>query len=191
MVWTVEPLMAEVGEEWLERLKKLDPEALGELVADYAAPLKRYLTGMLRNPADGEELTQETLLRFLKAVSSFRGESSVKTYLFRIAHNLALNHISSAASQRELHSGEIPDERSSSDSPQREAQTDEEGRMLLRAVGFLPPQQRSVVILRTWHDLSFKEIAQALSLAEGTVKAHYFFALKNLRKQLEGAYGPR
>ena len=76
MVWTMEPLMAEVGAEWLERLK--DPEAFGELVAAYAAPLKRYLTACFRSSADGEELTQETLLRFLESVSSFRGDSSAK-----------------------------------------------------------------------------------------------------------------
>lgn len=184
--------MAEAREEeWLERLKKRDKEALKDLVATHAGPLRRYLTSLLRNPADGEELAQETFLRFLGALSSFRGESSVKTYLFRIAHNLALNHIASAAFQRESFPGELLDKHPSSSSPQRETQADEESRLLLRAVAFLPLQQRSVVVLRTWHDLSFKEIGQVLSLAEGTVKAHYFFALKNLRKQLEGVYDPR
>lgn len=178
--------MAEAKEEWLERLRKRDQEALKELVAQFAGPIRRYLTGMLRSPADGEELAQETLLRFLGALSSFRGDSSVKTYLFRIAHNLALNHIASAASQHETSLGEVPVDRPSQESPQREAQMSEESGLLLKAVALLPPQQRSVVILRTWHDLSFKEIAQALSLAEGTAKAHYFFALRNLRKELEG-----
>jgi RNA polymerase sigma-70 factor, ECF subfamily len=191
MVWTAEPLMAEAEEEWLERLRKRDQDAFKELVARFAGPIKRYLTGMLRNPADGEELAQETFLRFLGGLSSFRGDSSVKTYLFRIAHNLALNHIASAASQHEIPMGGMPPEQPAHESPHRRAQASEESELLLRAVGLLPPQQRSVVLLRTWHDLPFKEIAQALSLAEGTVKAHYFFALRNLRRHLEESHDSR
>ncbi len=48
----------------------------------------------------------------------------------------------------------------------------------------LPPQQRKVVILKNWEDLTFREIGEVLGLAEGTVKAHYFFALRKMKKSI-------
>ncbi len=114
----------------------------------------------------------------------------MKTSLFRIAHNLALNHLASSARTHELYSGELPDRASAGPSPSHALHVEERSAALRRVLSDLPPQQRSVVVLRTWQDLSFKEIASAMGLAEGTVKAHYFFALRNLRKRLEPGHEP-
>ena len=183
--------MEEDRDAWLDRLRGRDEDSVRELIRTFAGPLRRYLTSMLRNPADGEELAQETFVRFMEGLSAFRGEASVKTYLFRIAHNLALNRLASAASVHEVFPGELPEARTAADAPHHAVLLEEEGERLRKAVSLLPPQQRSVVVLRTWQDLSFKEIAEALSVAEGTAKAHYFFALRNLRKHLEGGHDPR
>jgi RNA polymerase sigma-70 factor (ECF subfamily) len=190
MVYRVEFWMPEVKDPWIERLRARDENTLGELVRTYSGPLRRYLSGMLRNPSDGEDLAQETLMRFLENLNSFRGESSVKTFLFRIAHNLALNRLVSAASQHEVFPGELPEGRTQEASPQRDLIREESAAAVRRALALLPPQQRAVVILRNWEDLTFKEIARVLSLAEGTAKAHYFFALRNLRKHMEGSHEP-
>jgi len=182
--------MEEAGVRWLEALKSRDEEAVRRLVSTYGEPLRRYLTAMLRNPADGEDLAQEVFLRFLDGLGGFRGEASVKTYLFTIAHNLALNHLSSSARTHEVFPGEVPDGPSREAGPGHEVQAGERAEALRLALSRLPPQQRSVVVLRTWQDLSFKEIASAMGLAEGTAKAHYFFALRNLRKRLEAGHEP-
>lgn len=182
--------MQEAKDPWVIRLRARDADALEEMVRAYSGPLRRYLTGMVRNPSDGEELAQETLLRFLENLDSFRGESSVKTFLFRIAHNLALNRMTSAASQHEVFPGDLPEETKAGASPQRDYQREEAASAVRRALALLPPQQRSVVILRNWEDLTFKEIARVLSLAEGTAKAHYFFALRNLRRHMESSHEP-
>lgn len=183
--------MEEARDGWLDRLRARDEEAVRELVRTFSGPLRRYLTNMLRNPADGEEMAQEALVRFVEGLPAFRGEASVKTYLFRIAHNLALNRIASAQSVHEVLPGELPEPRAEEDAPHRALLLEEAGEKLRRAVSLLPPQQRSVVILRTWQDLSFREVAQVLGMAEGTAKAHYFFALRNLRRYLEGRDDPR
>lgn len=182
--------MQEDAAKWLEQLKAGDEGAISELVRSHAEPLRRYLTAMVRSPADGEDLAQEAFIRFLGSLATFRGDASVKTYLFRIAHNLALNHLASAPRTHEVFPEEFPDRPSSSPSPHQEVHRGERSHLLKEALEGLPPQQRSVVILRTWQDLSFREIGAVLSLAEGTVKAHYFFALKNLRKRLEVAHDP-
>lgn len=177
--------MVEVLNQWLEGLKSGEEEAARRLVREFGGPLLRYLATMVKNAADAEELTQETFVRFLNGLSSFRGDCSIKSYLFRIAHNLALNHFASAAYIHETHPGELPAS-PSPEAPPGTALGLEEGAIpVRRAVEALPPQQRSVVILRTWQELTFKEIASVLSLAEGTVKAHYFFGLRGLRRLLE------
>jgi RNA polymerase sigma-70 factor (ECF subfamily) len=181
--------MTEDTAKWLEALRRKDESTVGELVRTYGEPLKRYLSAMVRNHSDGEELAQETLIRFLDGLRSFRGEASIKTYLFKIAHNLALNHLASSARVHEVFPGDLPEAQpTDADHAQDLVQAGERARMLRMALMQLPPQQRSVVALRTWQDLSFKEIAGVLSLAEGTVKAHYFFGLRNLRKTLEAPH---
>ena len=177
--------MAEDQHQWLARLKKRDEEAIGDLVRDHATPIRRYLAGLLRSEADAEDLAQDTLVRFLDGLDAFRGDCSVKTYLFRIAHNLALNHLASAPVTREVAREELPEAPDGLRPPVDAAMWSEAGESLRRALGDLPPQQRAVVILRTWQDLSFREIGEVLSVAEGTAKAHYFFGLRNLRKRLE------
>lgn len=178
--------MAEADRRWEEELRRRDPEAVRRLWEEFSAPLRRFLAGMLRHPADAEDLSQETLVRFLAHAQEFRGESSVKAYLFQIAHNLALNHLASAPSRREVFPGELPEGHpGSAADPADSASREEEGARLRAAVALLPPQQRAVVLLRAWEDLSFREVGAALGLAEGTAKAHYFFALRNLRKHLE------
>ncbi|MFZ5984861.1 MAG: RNA polymerase sigma factor [Acidobacteriota bacterium] len=181
--------MAEDREPWLESLKNGDEGAFRELVKGFAGPLKRYLSGLLRDPAEAEDLTQETFLRFAQSLSDFRGDCSVRSYLYRIAHNLALNHLASASARRE-EVGDPPDGASPSLSPQAQALQKQRAESLRRALLSLPPQQRAVVILKTWEDLTFREIAGVLSVAEGTAKAHYFFALRNLRGRLEASHEP-
>jgi RNA polymerase sigma-70 factor (ECF subfamily) len=178
--------MAEVDWQWLEGLRKGDADAATRLWEEFSAPLRRFLSGILRHPADAEDLTQEALVRFLRHAGEYRGEASLKSYLFQIAHNLALNHLASAPSRRESYSGEIPDSPAVDvRGPVEAAQQAEEAARVREALALLPPQQRAVVLLRAWEDLSFREVAAALGLAEGTAKAHYFFALRNLRKHLE------
>jgi len=177
--------MTEVESQWLKRLRKGEEGATRELVEAYASSLRRYLVSMLKNPQDAEELSQDVLLHFLKGLASFRGECSIKTYLFRIAHNLALNHLSSATARYETLPGELSPVAAGGESPHSAVQSGERVEALRKALTGLPPQQRAVVTLKTWLDFTFKEIASVLSLKEGTVKAHYFFGIRSLKKLME------
>ena len=182
--------MARERDAWYRDLKARDEEALADLVAEYSAPLGRYLAGMVRHEGEAEELVQETFLRFLAHLDEYRGEASPKTYLFKIATNLALNHLDSAPSRREVFPGEIPEQASPARSPFERVARSEEAAEVRRVLASIPPQQRAVAVLRAWEDLSFREIAAALGIAEGTAKAHYFFALRSLRKALEANREP-
>ena len=180
--------MPEDQAAWLDQLRAGDESAVREMIRAHGGPLIRFLTGMVGNAADAEDLAQETFIRVVQHAQEFRGDSSLRTYIFRIAHNLALNEVTSATRRHEVHPEELPERPSGAPSPSQAASDGEEAGGLRRALAQLPPQQRAVVILRTWQDLSFKEIASALSLAEGTAKAHYFFALRNMRRILGGPH---
>lgn len=179
--------MPEDQTAWLERLRAGEESAVRELIRSYGGSLAGFLRGMVGSATDAEDLAQETFVRLVEHAGEFRGESSLKTYLFRIAHNLAVNHLASAPHRYEVFPEEMPDRPSSEPGPVQQASASEAAGRLRSALGHLPPQQRAVVILRTWQDLSFKEIGSALAVAEGTAKAHYFFALRNLRRRMEAA----
>jgi RNA polymerase sigma-70 factor (ECF subfamily) len=185
MVSWVERSMPEDQTAWVEQLRAKDEEAVRELVRSYAGPLARFLAGMTGSAVEAEDLAQEALIRLLEHAGEFRGESSLKTYLFRIAHNLALNYLASAPRRHEVFPEEMPDRPSAAPAPVQQMEASEDAGRIRSALAHLPPQQRAVVILRAWQDLSFKEIASTLSVAEGTAKAHYFFALKNMRRLME------
>lgn len=181
--------MAEERDPWREPLQRGDEEAFRRFVGEVGPSLRRYLETVVRSPAEAEDLAQEAFLRLAQGLGSFRGECSLRNFLFRIAHNLALNHLASASARREK-GGQVPDRLSADPSPQAALLGEERSLRLRRLLAGLPPQQRAVVALRTWEDLSFKEIASVLGLAEGTAKAHYFFALRNLRRRLEEGRDP-
>jgi RNA polymerase sigma-70 factor (ECF subfamily) len=185
MVRWVERSMPEDQSAWVKQLKAGNEEAVRELVRSYGGALVRFLASMTGSTAEAEDLAQEALIRLLEHAGEFRGESSLKTYLFRIAHNLALNYLASAPRRHEVFPEEMPDRPSATAPPVQQVVASEDAERLRAAMTRLPPQQRAVIMLRTWQDLSFKEIAAALSLAEGTAKAHYFFALKNMRRLME------
>lgn len=174
--------MALEQDAWIRRLKARDEAALAELVVQFSASLGRYLLGMVRHTGEAEELAQEAFVRFFAHLDEFRGDASPRTFLFKIATNLALNHLDSASYRREVFPGELPERASSARSPFEGVARSEEAASVREALGSLPPQQRAVVVLRGMEDLSFREIASVLGIAEGTAKAHHFFALRSLRR---------
>lgn len=151
------------------------------------------LTG---NAAAAEDITQETFLAAWKNLKGFRGESSLKTWLLRIAANKARSYwrwkklrtwFSLSAPANGDEEGPaledlLPDD--PRERPEQAAQAAELERRVQAAISALPPRQREVAALRA-QGLSGAEIAAALGMAEGTVKAHWFEA----RKKLEASLG--
>jgi RNA polymerase sigma-70 factor, ECF subfamily len=170
--------------KWLKRILEREEPALRELIELYAAPLRRFILGMVRNSQDSEDLTQEAFLRFINHPREFSDMDQLRNYLFQIGHNLAVTKLRSAPSRREQTVEEFPEVRTEERSTKNLEQM-EDRKLVQELLYLLPPQQRRVVILRNWEELTFREIGEVLGLAEGTVKAHYFFALKKLKGGLE------
>ncbi len=147
------------------------------------------LTG---SAAEADDITQETFLAAWKHLGGFRGDSSLKTWLVRIAVNKARSYWRWKKLRRWacLGGGDedepaledlLPDDPAGR--PEQAAQAADLERRIRSAISTLPHRQREVAAMRA-QELSIAEIASALGMAEGTVKAHWFEARKKLESLL-------
>lgn len=138
------------------------------------------------NHEDASDLSQDVFLRAYRGLRSFRGHSSLGTWLYRIGVNVCLNRISASAPLAKL--TEPIDERqyvdTQSESPADHLLREERGARVRAAIAELPRKQRATLILRIYHEMSHQEIADVLGSSVGAVKTNFFHALSNLKKRL-------
>jgi RNA polymerase sigma-70 factor (ECF subfamily) len=176
----------------------LTAQDFDELVRRNQKRIFRMLMALLRDEDAADTLTQECFLRAYKKRDSFRGESSVDTWLYRIAVNLARDY---QRSKREgfwkrMFSATPEDadgEETALVDTVADASTGAEARLLAReevaqvwyTVRRLSDKQREVFVLRYAEDMALEEIGQTLEMNVGTVKSHLNRALTAVRKRLE------
>jgi RNA polymerase sigma-70 factor (ECF subfamily) len=135
-----------------------------------------------------DDVVQETFVKAFNAIQSFRGESSFKSWLIRIAVNTAKNSLRSRERHAAVDIADLPLSSKHHDFTRLEGlQTAE---LLRLAIARLAPKQREALELRVYEDLSFKEIAEIMDCPFDTAKANYRHAVLNLRKILERADSP-
>jgi RNA polymerase sigma-70 factor (ECF subfamily) len=138
------------------------------------------------NHEDASDLSQDVFLRAYRGLGRFRGQSSLATWLYRIAVNVCLNRVGAKTPLGKLtepiDEREFPDVRAES-APERLLR-DERGTRVREAIARLPRKQRTTLILRMYHEMPHQQIAQVLGSSVGAVKANFFHALGNLKKLL-------
>jgi RNA polymerase sigma-70 factor (ECF subfamily) len=137
------------------------------------------------NHADASDLAQDAFLRAWRGLAGFKRESSVGTWLYRIAVNTCLNRLAVRVPPMHDVDGLGLVDHSSEDAPERVLRIERAARVR-RAILALPAKQRATVILRMYHDLPHQQIAELLGNSVGSVKANLFHALRNLRRILGG-----
>ena len=165
------------------------------IVRTHQQRIYRVLLGLLRDPEAADTLTQECFLRAYRNRKTFRGEASVGTWLVRIAVNLARDHGRSRkiAFWRRLLGEAKPEEAASEAdqmadpraSPERTLAAREELQAVWLAVDTLSPQQRAAFVLRFVEEMTLEEVAAAMALEVGTVKAHLARAVGAVRKRVK------
>ena len=135
---------------------------------------------------DASDLSQDVFLRAYRGLRSFRGQSTLATWLYRIGVNVCLNRVSAKDTLRHLtepiEEQQFVDTRA--ELPSDLMLKDERAARVRAAIARLPRKQRATLILRTYHDMSHQEIADVLGSTVGAVKANFFHALGNLKKLL-------
>ena len=156
------------------------------------------LTG---NAADAEDLAQDSLIRALKALKNFRGDSSPATWAYRITVNTWKNRVRSEKRRAfwktvslGLYSGGEEDEgpQLAADEPplDKDLETGETGSLVQKALLTLDEESRAVIVLREIEGQSYDEIAAALDVPVGTVKSRLFRARETLKEKLAKQFQP-
>jgi RNA polymerase sigma-70 factor (ECF subfamily) len=172
-------LPREAEREAVEACQRGEREAFDLLVERYQRDVYRLCYRYVNNHEDANDLAQEVFLKAWRAIGRFRGESSVRTWLYRIGVNACLNF---RALRRPV-TQELPEALADPrPGAQARVQSDDEARLVRAAVVRLPEKQRATLILKIYHDLTHEEVAQILGSTVGTVKANLFHALGNLRR---------
>ncbi len=176
-------------EELLRAFQQGDEQAFSQLYQRHRMAIYRFLARRLASPVRAEELCQDVFVALVEHAGSWRGEASVKTYLYRIAFNrlvsdtrrsehrvmVALGPNDEPLPVREPQAVERPD-------VMFEAQ--ERSRLVRAALERLPPEFRETLVLKEYDGLSCEEIAGVLGVAVGTVKSRLFRAKLELKRHL-------
>ncbi len=189
---------------FIERLQGHDERAFNELVGLYEQRVFRLVFRMLGRRDEAEDMAQEVFVQVFKAIGTFRGDSKLGTWVYRIAINLCKNRIKYLARRYDNAQQEL--EPVAERAPLSEAKGVTFGdvarpdhmlegmqteRIVKLAIAELDPDFREVLILRDVEDLSYEEIAEITGLADGTVKSRIHRARVMLKTRVERMLGEK
>jgi RNA polymerase sigma-70 factor, ECF subfamily len=171
-------------EDLLRRTGQGDSAAFDQLYRRFAQAVFRRALRQLRDPTRAEDATQETFAAIWRSAATYKPERGPGApWLFAVARNAVVNQMRA----RVPTPMEPPDTIANEPGPSERAETATESARVHRAVAQLPPEQRAVIELAYWKELSQSEIAEALGLPLGTVKTRTRRALSRLADALDPA----
>ena len=167
------------------RFRAGERAAFDELVRRHQQALWRMARRYVKNDADAADVVQQAFVRAFRGLDRFRAASTVRTWLYRIAINLALNHVRDRAREQPAADDELAAraETTRATGPQRIIDGEDQAR-LRAAIAALPPKQRMVLELRVYDDLPFKEVADLADCTENAAKVNFHYAVRRLRELL-------
>jgi RNA polymerase sigma-70 factor, ECF subfamily len=189
-----EPMNLE--DDLLRKCARGDSAAYRELVERLEKPLVNFILRFVGEPHVAEDLFQETFVRVVKTLGSFRPEASLSTWIFTIARNLSLDWLKAKRRHREMALDAATSEekgrviyfkdvmRSSSASPDDRAESTEDERRVTAALAQLSPLKREALVLRIYAGLQYSEIARIQNAPVGTVKFRIHEAVRDLTKRM-------
>lgn len=170
-----------------------DESACARLVSDHQRMVYQLALHLVGDPQEAMDVSQEVFLRVFRTLSQFRGQSSLKTWIYRIVLNQASNRqrwwrrrfraFQVGLDDHVARHGDLPERRRTAHPDEVMVQRETADRVH-RALASLPFDQRAVIVLREIDGLSYEEIAEALGVPVGTVKSRLGRARAELRSRL-------
>ena len=181
--------------ELIDGISARDESACQELFERYGQTLRRHLVRMLRDPAGADDLLQEVLLRVWNHPRQWRDAGSLQSWLFRIATNLALNHIRTLGRRRQ-HLIDVSDQDLEEEGvvpgwlvdeaalgADAVVEKEEERRLVRGCMDTLSEDKREVLRLVYDAEMDVREVASELAIPEGTVKSRLYHARRELARR--------
>jgi RNA polymerase sigma-70 factor (ECF subfamily) len=177
------------------RVKSGDQSAFEFLVEKYRRPMVNFMYRMAHNAAAAEDLAQEVFLRVYRSREGYEASAKFTTWLYRIATNLAMNHVRDTRNERpeKTVSLDEPDQDTGLTMDVPDASLSAEQTILRRErlaairqrVQALPERQRLAVLMHKYQQMDYKQIGEVLKLSESATKSLLFRAYETLREQLK------
>ena len=190
--------------KFIERLAQRDERAFNELVELYETRVFRLVLRMLGRRDEAEDMAQEVFVQIFKAVSTFRGDSKLSTWIYRVSVNLCKNRMKYLARRHSEGEDELEPvaERTALDEakgvtfgdiaqPDRMVEGYQIERVVQQCIAELEPDFREVLILRDLEDLSYEELSEITGLPDGTVKSRLHRARSMLKANVERKMGEK
>jgi len=175
--------------EIIERCLNQEESAWEEIIARYKRKVFGIAYKFTGRFEEAEDLTQEVFLKVYKALHSYKKEQDFSWWLVSISRNACIDYYRSVKREKKILSSnveEIKNFKFQGPSPQAKMEAAERSKMLRDSLGQLPSDLRSILILRDLKGLSYKEIADQLNLAEGTVKSRIHRGRAELAAHIKG-----
>lgn len=163
-------------------------EAFKSIVADYSERLYWHVRRYVCSHEDADDLVQDILMKVWKSLPSFRGDSNIFTWLYRIATNEALNFLRKSSIKAMFTAQSIDDVLNHKIDEDPYFNGDELQRELHKAINALPAKQKSVFLMRYFDELPYEDIAKITGTSVGALKASYHFAYEKIKEKLQRTF---
>ncbi|MDR3273413.1 MAG: RNA polymerase sigma factor [Flavobacteriaceae bacterium] len=154
------------------------------LVKTYGKPIYWHIRKIVYNHYDADDITQNVFIKVFQNSDSFKGESSLKTWIYRIATNESINFLNSAAQKKNVGNEELVLQLSSNLQDDNFFEGDEIQLKLQQAIATLPEKQRIVFMMKYFDDMKYEEMSKVLDTSVGALKASYHHATKKIEEIL-------
>lgn len=164
----------------IKALRKGNEAAVQQLIQQYYPPLYRYVCTKVINQADAQDILQETFLRFMKQIPTYRIQEKLAGYLYLIASSCCVDHLRKEQRHRHLLIEEeiLPNEISSQEILMQSFEYEQLHRLII----LLPNEEQDIIYFYYLKQMNFREISELLDIPQSTLKSRHARALIHLRK---------
>lgn len=160
-------------------------ESFNCIVKQYSEKLYWHVRSLVVSHTDADDVMQEVFIKIWTSLPSFRGDSKLFTWIWRIATNESLNYLRHKRIRRVLSLSSVDDTSEAFLQSDPMFDGDKAQRLLVRAISKLPDKQRAVFNMRYFEEMSYEDIAEVTGTSEGALKASYHFACEKIKKSVD------
>ena len=171
----------------IQQLKNTESKELAfrELISQYKKRLYWHIRKIVISHDDADDVLQNTFIKVFKSIHTFKEDSKLYSWMYRIATNESISFINKRAKERNVDITEIHSEMISSLQSDVYFSGDEIQIILQKAIATLPPKQQLVFNMKYFDDLKYDEISEILETSVGGLKASYFHAVKKIENYIK------